>query len=386
MKSIYTLRFTFIGTIPHVVQLLLTSTSALAQVHLTDYQYGNWLLQKNVESIIPGDKAQTWTPRNNLQIIATESTVLIQNKRDPTLSGSGVIISKKDNVYVVLTAAHVLDSDEEYTITTSTNTSYMAQKIQKFPNIDLARFQFESNENFEVASLGEFQEVKQLDNIQLAGFPNPEFKHNPSLSIIKGEITAISEEPGLDGYSIIYNAPSHSGMSGGPVFNKYGHIIAIHGRQESNKDGTLSHHGIKLGIPISLYSQALTNAEHQNLNNNQSYAGHEHYWIRLTFISKSKLNPYRNSFLENRVKFSKKKELRKEKKEAAKLKTIQEFKLKQTIQKTIQQEKEHQKSVPKIANPSQPKYTQESRERFLKSSGAKSKSEIQKIMQKFKRK
>ena len=340
MKSKRLFTLAFIGAITHYFQFPLVSNSAFAQVkreeildevYQTDYPFESEIKKESIQNFSPKQGDNSWRP---IQSNAKKSTTLIQSKKDPTLTGSGFIVSKKDNTYVVLTSAHIFDGNDQYTVTTSTNASYPVTRIQKFPNLDLTRFQFQSDESYEVAPLGNFRDVQELDAIQVSGFPNPEAKRNPALVSNSGKVTAITDKPGLDGYSIIYNAQTHRGMSGGPVLNQYGHVIAIHGRQESNPDGTVPYDGIKLGIPISLYSQALKNPEHQNLSMSPFYADFDHNWIRLHTTTQAELE--RQAKAEKEIQEAaeareKEEAEEKEKEEEAKLKAAQDLELKQTI-------------------------------------------------------
>ncbi len=52
--------------------------------------------------------------------IARDTTVLI----DGVSSGSGVIVSRSGNVYTVLTARHVIATEDEYTVVTSDGVRY----------------------------------------------------------------------------------------------------------------------------------------------------------------------------------------------------------------------------------------------------------------------
>lgn len=421
MKSRYILTSALIGILASVIRCTNANTSAIAQEadtkrieerpfihhghpnHALQDNADSWILGNNIKNWVPEDSTESWIPKDRLgyrqsesktenfptenhdathleryviQAIARKSTVLVQSKEDPTLLGSGVIVAKEGNTYVVLTAAHVLGVSGDYTVTTNNETSHAVKNIQKFANIDLARFQFESDENLEVASLGNSEQLKRLDPVQLAGFPKSEQHFNPVLSITKGEITAISETPGLDGYSIIYNNPSSIGMSGGPVFDQYGHVIAIHGRQESNHDGTVPYHGSKLGIPISLYRQAITDIEQWQLNSSSSYAGMRHIWVKVRVISQRDLELARqtaaslNNMPEENEKASKK--LEEEAAQLKKVRALNQKNLKETIRR-VQTRKERKRRN----SPSWIRLTQKAKPKHQKSQKSEAKSRKQ---------
>lgn len=56
-----------------------------------------------------------------------------------------------------------------------------------------------------------------------------------------------------DGYSFLYSAPTQIGFSGGPILDRSGAIVAMHGRAESHVDsaGVRQRTGNALGIPIT---------------------------------------------------------------------------------------------------------------------------------------
>ncbi|MDE5093359.1 MAG: serine protease, partial [Trichodesmium sp. St11_bin5] len=83
--------------------------------------------------------------------ISTEFTVLI----DAINPASGVIISRKKDTYYVLTANHVVETQDEYAIFTKDGERYEVdyQKIIKLPGVDLAVVEFQSSKNYQVATL-----------------------------------------------------------------------------------------------------------------------------------------------------------------------------------------------------------------------------------------
>jgi|GEM_PF-2928940 len=217
--------------------------------------------------------------------IAQNTTVFIQNSNDSENFGSGVIIAKEGNTYAVLTAAHVLEANGPFTIKIKDEFQYPVKNIQKLPNVDLARFQFESDENFGVAPLGEFEQVREADEVYVAGYPTPGFNiQRPVFFILPGNVTTIFPEAGRDGYNIAYDNFTRSGMSGGPVFNKYGHVIAIHGRKETNEDGSIPSQWVNLGIPIVLYKQSIPIVQQQHPQHKHLWTYFEHRWVRPRFV------------------------------------------------------------------------------------------------------
>jgi serine protease Do len=248
------------------------------------------------QALLPTDVAQ----------IAKSTVVRIE----PTINspGSGVIIGRyqegRNNVYVVLTANHVVQykDDEYYIITPATNTRSGKRRlkikistekdIQKLPGVDLSVVRFRSQNDFQTATLGDSQFTTEGAGIYVAGFPNPGaaikqrvFQFTSSLvsSRLDGESVEDETSPVENGYAISYTANTRAGMSGGPVFDVSGRVVGIHGQgdreevaprtespegnQESGAPRTAGDKtGFNLGIPIQTFlSKASGNITKFNL-------------------------------------------------------------------------------------------------------------------------
>jgi tetratricopeptide (TPR) repeat protein len=192
----------------------------------------------------------TVTPTTpNVYKIAKATTLLIQGQG----SGSGVIISKVGNTYFVLTAKHVVQSQDEYTATTPSGKKYTLdyKQIKKLADLDLAVAQFTSNENLSVAQLGNSETVDQGDIIYVSGWPvEDKAITKRSHLTTEGKIAGV-QSGNADGYELMYGNSTGPGMSGGPIFNSNGQVIGIHGRAAGNE--SIGKVGINLGIPVHLF-------------------------------------------------------------------------------------------------------------------------------------
>jgi tetratricopeptide (TPR) repeat protein len=167
---------------------------------------------------------------------AQSITVLIQNAQSPEISGSGVILKKEGQKYIVLTAQHVVQSAKNFKLTTPDRKqhSVIQNSIQALPNVDLALLQFESPETYSTAKIGNSDQSPLGAASFVAGFPGTTpVRSAPTFYFTSGEIAANASRPLKDGYGIAYNNPTLPGMSGGPVLNDKGELIGIHGRAES---------------------------------------------------------------------------------------------------------------------------------------------------------
>jgi tetratricopeptide (TPR) repeat protein len=188
--------------------------------------------------------------------LAQDVTVFIQGVNNADNFGSGVIIGHSGKSYTVLTAAHVVAPKDQFTIQTGDGVQYTLKTIQKLPNIDMAVVQFDSSSSYQTARLGNSDQMSLTDPISVAGFPKPGLIVKvPVLSVISGQIAQVfPANAAQDGYGFGYNNLTRAGMSGGPVFNASGEVIAIHGRKEKEADDTsTTATWLNLGIPINRY-------------------------------------------------------------------------------------------------------------------------------------
>ena len=169
--------------------------------------------------------------------IAQGITVLIEDT-DKNENGSGIIIKKEGNTYTVLTAAHVVAKAKQYEIVTTDNQRYQLDysKVKKLPNqIDLAVVTFSSNQNYQVAKVGNPDKAKLGTTVYVAGFPKQTAARKFSSINFPppGQITANATQAIDGGYTLVYSIPTLPGMSGGPLLNQQGELIGIHGRGEA---------------------------------------------------------------------------------------------------------------------------------------------------------
>jgi Trypsin-like peptidase domain/TPR repeat len=188
--------------------------------------------------------------------LAQDVTVFIQGVSNADNFGSGVIIGHSGKGYTVLTAAHVVTGTDSFTIQTGDGLQYTLKSIQRLPNVDMAIVQFDSSSNYPTARLGNSDQMGLTSPVYVAGFPKPGQNITvPVLAVTNGEIAqVIPANSARDGYGFSYTNSTRAGMSGGPVFNAAGEVIAIHGRKESEAGGGATTGAwVNLGIPINRY-------------------------------------------------------------------------------------------------------------------------------------
>jgi hypothetical protein len=194
--------------------------------------------------------------------IAEKTTVRIINSSNPSNSGSGVIITKKDNTYYILTAKHVIEKGNVYTVITPDNKSYSinTNAITKLPEVDLAVTALSSNQSYQVAKLGDSNAVRRGMAAYVAGWAVGDTAiKNVTLLFTDGKVSAVPTTTQADGYALIYSNNTLPGMSGGPVFNGDGELVGIHGRgetdhlEETKNPSIRVKVGYNLAVPINTF-------------------------------------------------------------------------------------------------------------------------------------
>lgn len=167
--------------------------------------------------------------QQQLQQLAKSITVKILSGEK---GGSGILMSKKGQLFTVITSKHVLEANKSAFIHTSDGKKHQAELVKqvKFENKDLVLLNFRTQENYKVAPLGNSSILKEGDKVFAAGFP---FEDNASESrefvFRLGRISLLLKSPLQGGYQIGYTNEIEKGMSGGPILNSEGKVIGING-------------------------------------------------------------------------------------------------------------------------------------------------------------
>ena len=177
--------------------------------------------------------------------------------------GSGSILEYQDGNYTVLTNWHVMKNQGSYTVETIDGRKHqvIASSIKQLPGVDLAIFQFSSDQNYQTAELGDSGSLSEGQIVYFAGYPGElRREDNRYYRFFTANIVGILPKSTENGYSIIYSGEAFPGMSGGPVFSRDGVMIGIHGEANVNaiSGGTSNY-----AIPIVSYQQAIAKLQAQ---------------------------------------------------------------------------------------------------------------------------
>jgi tetratricopeptide (TPR) repeat protein len=198
--------------------------------------------------------------KNSVEIGETAKaiTVLITGTNSV---GSGAILQQQGDIYTVLTAAHVVRNKADYKITTPDDRKYeiIDSSIRRAPgSIDLAVVKFRSSTKYPTAKMGNCNLLKSGMDLYVGGFPGASRAITELVFVFReGKVSANSNKIFENGYSLVYSNNTLPGMSGGPVLNSDGELVAIHGRGDRDDTGTKN--GFNLGIPINRFATVASN-------------------------------------------------------------------------------------------------------------------------------
>ena len=206
-----------------------------------------------------------------------KTVVQINSNRNGSPGGSGVIIEQDGNKYTVLTANHVVcdaldregpiscSSDITYSVHTYTGQDYPVKNIrslQKFKNDpDLAIVTFEAGEDYPTGSLGNSDQMDIGTEVFVAGFPAVfgNIGVARSYAFTTGKVVSRNNKA-MKGYSLIHDANTVIGNSGGPVFDSNGSIVGIHGLSDTSGGKS------NAAIPINIFLEIRNNVDNSSPN------------------------------------------------------------------------------------------------------------------------
>jgi S1-C subfamily serine protease len=206
-------------------------------------------------------------------LTATESFEIVQNltpeeinlrakqftvRIDGASIGTGVIVSQSDTTYTVLTNWHVVENKGEYSVQTVDGRIYPVDytTVRQLPNLDLAILQFERQQNYQLAQIGDSNSLVEGQNIYFAGYPGElRQEDNRYYRFFPVSLVGILPESTANGYALVYNGEAFPGMSGSPVLDNRGFLVGIHGETNIHAltGGTSNY-----GIPINSYQVAVS--------------------------------------------------------------------------------------------------------------------------------
>ena len=146
--------------------------------------------------------------------------------------GTGFFVPGEKGVCTVLTAAHVVKKEGENLLKTNDGKEWPASQVEIFPNnIDLALVSFQPekrNCNYSPLKIGNSDGLKQGSSIYISGFP---IRDGYLVSqFVLGNVSRLDRL--AQGYGVSYQALTVGGMSGAPVVDVKGEVVAVHGMSD----------------------------------------------------------------------------------------------------------------------------------------------------------
>ncbi|MGB3507955.1 MAG: trypsin-like peptidase domain-containing protein [Microcoleaceae cyanobacterium] len=168
--------------------------------------------------------------------IAGEITVRIDGANR---GGSGVIVEKQGNTYYILTNWHVVNKVGDYQIRTPDGELHPVyySLIKQVPGVDLAIVPFSSIQNYPIAETGNPNELVQGKTVFVGGWPRSGSNLQQRIFLSTAGVVTGRQQP-QGGYTLLYNNLVRAGMSGGPVLDAEGRLVAINGivKLQENSD------------------------------------------------------------------------------------------------------------------------------------------------------
>jgi tetratricopeptide (TPR) repeat protein/S1-C subfamily serine protease len=174
------------------------------------------------------DNSSSQAESQTAQSVAAKVTVRIRVGQG---FGSGVLLGKKGNTYLVLTNAHVVREEAGISIQTPDGQSYTARRVKdpQVGNFDVALLEFTSNRAYQLAKSGvsskdEFA-LREGKLIFAAGFA----RDSNTLTFRPGTVKQLPQDPFVNGMQVGYATQGdiEQGMSGGPILDAAGNLVGI---------------------------------------------------------------------------------------------------------------------------------------------------------------
>jgi S1-C subfamily serine protease len=147
--------------------------------------------------------------------------------------GSGIIVRQQKGQYLVLTNQHVLLQGQPMQVQTPDHKIYRAALVSNadFRGKDLALVQFQSSQvSYQVAAIATSDKLRANDVVFATGFPNDiERPKGDGFKFTKGRVSFFTPKVMTGGYCMGYTNEIVKGMSGGPVLNQRGQVVAVNG-------------------------------------------------------------------------------------------------------------------------------------------------------------
>lgn len=182
-------------------------------------------------------------------------------------AGSGVIVSKGEGNYLIVTNDHVAGDAQEITVRTRAGKTYEAECVASDDSADIAVVSIETNDELKLAVWGDSDSLKTGEDAIAIGNP----LGNLGGTVTKGIISALGRTIAIEDYPMTLiqtDAAINPGNSGGGLFNMRGELIGVVNAKTS-REGI---EGLCFAIPANAARAAFESlAEHGYLEGRATF-------------------------------------------------------------------------------------------------------------------
>ncbi len=162
-----------------------------------------------------------------------EPSVVLLSYRNQSGHGTGFFVDGKPGVCSVLTAAHIVNKQGEIRLRTEKDRKFWdVARVEIFPNaIDLALVTFKPDTekcNYPALKIGNSDSLRKGSSIFIYGFPSP--GEEAVAEFVDGKVSGLKKL--ARGYGFSYKTLTVGGMSGAPVMDERGKVVAVHGMSD----------------------------------------------------------------------------------------------------------------------------------------------------------
>ena len=162
-----------------------------------------------------------------------EPSVVLLSYRNQSGHGTGFFVDGKPGVCSVLTAAHIVNKQGEIRLRTQKDRKlWDVARVEIFPNaIDLALVTFKPDTekcNYPALKIGNSDSLRKGSSIFIYGFPSP--GEEAVAEFVDGKVSGLKKL--ARGYGFSYKTLTVGGMSGAPVMDERGKVVAVHGMSD----------------------------------------------------------------------------------------------------------------------------------------------------------
>ena len=112
---------------------------------------------------------------------------------------------------------------------------------------------FTSKQNYQVAEVGDSDYLSEGQAVHLAGYPGVKTNNDRIYRFYNLNIVSLLDTPINQGYSVLYEGETISGMSGSPLLDDNGNLVGIHGIYRVEDPAIRK--GSSYAIPINTYKE-----------------------------------------------------------------------------------------------------------------------------------